>query len=253
MSNVISKSSNKGSDYFVDVALGRISGFSMAAITGVNTTLSNSSFEDISDQGGTVTPLSVAGVFDLVTSGNDTVAGTGVQFVAATFLDEDWEPVTVIKATTGGTSAFTGNFLRCVSIIGIQSGSLGWNDNNVDVEVTGGGQVHLRMVPANNSAFPSFYSVQAGRTARVVNVSTFVAKNDEIQFQPYLIGQNGNFISGQPIPLFEGSVNQRLLSPFPITQKQDFVFRGKSLSAGTSNTSIIAEILLEVVPVTANP
>ena len=252
MSNIISKSSNKGSDYFIDVVLGRIAGFSMATINGVNTSLASSS-EDISDQGGTVTPLSVAGSFELVTSGNDTVAGTGVQFVAITFLDSDWEPVTVIKATTGGTSAITGSFLRCVSIIGIQSGSLNWNDNIVDVRVTSCGQVHLRMSPANNSSFPAFYSVPAGKTARVVNVATFVAKNDEIQFQPYLIGQNGNFISGQPIPLFEGRVNQRLLTPFPITQKQDFVFRGEILSAGSANVSIIAEILLEDVPVTANP
>jgi len=252
MSNAIKGATNKGSDYFLDVSRGLISGFSMTSITGVNSSLSTAS-EDISDQGGRTIALLSVDTFDLVTTLQDDIAGNGVQVVLITFLNSDWEPVTVIKATTAGTSAISGSFLRCVSIIGIQSGSSGWNENDVDVQLSGGGDVHLRMSPENNSSFSGFFSVPAGKTARVVNVSTFVAKNDEIQFQSYLIQPNGNFISGQPVPLFEGSVDIRLLNPFAITQKQDIVFRGKTLSAGSSNVSVIVEILLQDVPVTPNP
>ena len=250
--NVINSGGGYGADFFIDVALGKITGFSSAAITGVNDAVGATS-EDLSDQGGTLVPLVAASSsWNLVSaSASDTAAGTGTQSVAITFLNSNWEEVVVFQATNGGSAAISGTYLRAVSIIGVQSGSNLFNVGNITVEENS--NVHLQMSPANNSSFSGLYSVPAGKIARVVNVSTFVAKNDEIRFQPYLIQQNQNYISGQPTPLFEGSVNQRLLNPFPITQKQDIVFRAEALSAGSAQVSIIAEILLQDVPVTANP
>ena len=51
--DVINGGGGYGADFFTDVALGKIRGFSSAAITGVNDAVSATS-EDLSDQGGII-------------------------------------------------------------------------------------------------------------------------------------------------------------------------------------------------------
>ncbi len=238
-----------GQDFFNDVLLGRVPNFSMTALTGVNEAVGAVS-ADVSDQNTIVVPLLAADSFEVISDDADDIAvtGTGVRAVLITFLDASWEEVVVIVAMNGlAAVAVPGTFLRARSVVGIDSGTSGWNEGTVDVRLVTGAVVHLQMSPFNNSSFSGMFSVPAGKTARVITVSVFIAKNDEIQFQPYLIQPNQNFISGQPIRIFDGNAHQRLLNPFPITEKQDFVFRATKISAAAAHVSIIAEILLESV------
>jgi hypothetical protein len=242
-----------GREFWVDAFLGNVPNFSVDSINGYNTSVPNGASADISDQGGRLVPPSTDVAFEVVSdSASDDIARTGVQIVAVTLLDPNWEEVTAIVVMDGTTPvSIPGTYIRARSVVGAQSGGAtagqSWNIGNVDVREVVGGQVHLRMTPEQNSSFSGFYSVPANKIVRAINVAPLVAKNDEARLQPYLIQQGGNTISGQPIPLFEGNISLKLFNPLLITEMQDFVFRAESLSSGTADVAIIVELLVEDV------
>jgi hypothetical protein len=204
--------------------------------------------------GGLLVPLAAATDFEVVSSETtDAFGSTGTEIVLVTLLDANWEEVSVVVIMNGQTAvSIPGQYLRVRSIIGVQSNSgtagQSWNNGNIDVrEVATPANIHVRARPTNNSSFSGFYSVPDGQIVRAVNVAPLVAKNDEVKLKPYLILPDGTTISGQPIPLFEGNISLRLFDPLGITSRQDFVFRGQSLSAGTADVALIVELLIEHV------
>jgi len=250
-----------GRDYIEDIRAGLVPGKSMAFINGINFALTGTSQVDVSDQNTIVEPLGAAGgEFEIISSSTqDASGGTGTTLVLITMMNLDWEYVQVVMAPTGtgATQIAGGPYLRAISIIGIVTGSTHLNVGNVDIRTVSGSLVHLRMgiYPSpNNSSFSGFYPIPAGTQVEVYNVAPFTGKADEVVFQPYLRQQNGNLVSGQPIVLDSGNANKRLFDPALLTQKQDLIFRCQRISGGGNLLfSLIIELIVTVVPVTANP
>jgi len=243
--NVVNGGAGYSTDFWLDIAQGHRSNLTMYAINGVNTTLSNSSQEDISDQGGKFVPPSVATALEIVSSdADDTFGGNGTGVVIVSYLDSSLALQSETVLMNGTTPvAMVASPLRVRSITGVQSGSNRVNEGTITLREPGPGQTWVQISVGNNFSFSAFYTVPANKVAYVVNVATTLAKNDEAEFEPHLILADLTEISGQPFALFEGSIDRRLRAPFQLVAGNDLVFRGESLSAGTANVTVIAEIV----------
>lgn len=231
---------------WIDIIINPSREHQMYAVTGTDNVLPQGGQVDISGTGAVFVPPTTAQAVT-VQSDNaaDTFGGAGTQLVQVNYLDENRDAKSELVTMNGTTPvALSENILRARQMLGLLSPTAP-NKKNVGTITLedAGGQVWLEMKPEKNNTFNAFYSPPNGFTAYAVHVATTLAKNDEAEFEPWLILPDGTEVSGQPFALFEGSLDRELLVPFPIPDNQDIAFRGQSLSAGTANTSIIVSFL----------
>jgi hypothetical protein len=167
-------------DFFWAVSTGLVRGISTVAVIGKSNNI------------GVATPPLTIGANNLLqlfataaesweivsASANDTAAGTGARVVAITSLDENYLPqvdVVVMNGVTPVALPRGAHYLRSQQFTVVSAGSGAVNAGNLTLRVAGAGAVRGFMLGAEGLSKQSSYTVPAGCTLWVSDVSFFCA------------------------------------------------------------------------------
>jgi len=229
------------SDFFTQVALGNVPGYSTINVQATNSSV-GTTFEDLSDQGGITDFPTAAESWELVSSNaNDTALGTGVRTVAVNYLDDSYVQQSQVVTMNGTTPvALTGTAFRTNNIIAITAGSNKTNLGIITLRVAGGGATRLLMNVGNSRSFSSFLSIPAGITALAGGFSLFAPKNDDVEIKVQLIpfGADRATVSGGSFLIYQSGFHLPQTLKFPVAEKTDIKYLVRSTNASVSVTSL---------------
>lgn len=236
-----------GKEFFMEVRKGNVPGHNMEFVVGQNDTI-GTSFEDVSDQGGSLLWPTSAETWEIVSDDvNDTSAGTGVRTVLVNSLDENYIEQSQTVTMNGTTPVtLTGTHIRGRLAVAITAGSTLSNVGNVNVRLAGGTNADTRLMisAANGISKSSSYTTPAGKSAVGLQVSQFVPKNQDV-----ILRVRNTFGIGQPetltgvTPLYQNSSHNQLFGAPFIGAKSDLRFEAKSDNVNTQVT-IFLELLV---------
>jgi len=188
---------------FFEISKGNVPGHRIFTVLSQKAGLTTKA--DIWDVAGSLVYPTGAETLEIITTGNDTAAGTGAQEVTIEYLDTSYVTQTATAATNAGTQAITTvNFFRLQRMIVSAVGTGGENENDIDIQVTGGVNIRGRMLAGNNRTLASFFTVPAGEIAIPALLYSDSKKNDDADLTfVSTIGTAGIFY-----PIFLASVYQ---------------------------------------------
>lgn len=174
--------------YDTDLAISRrqISGHSEFHKHGRNTAVGTTATL-ISTAGGAIPYMPTAAVsVEIVTTGNDTAAGTGARSVTITGLNASWQLTSVTTETNAGTAAVTGTFIRVfsamVETVGTYGGS---NENLITIRQSGAGTTFLQIAASASRALTSHYCVPTGYSLYVKDLHYSVDTGKSVSLYLY--------------------------------------------------------------------
>lgn len=239
-----------GTDFRHDAATGKIDGVTAVALNPTNFILGANAEADICAHGGDLSfnLTNDAKEFDLISTLEDNSAGTGTRLVLVTFMNTSNVIETQFVVTTAGTVQITGSYKFVITAIGVDSGTLHFNQNNIDiVNRAAPAEVHLRMLPNTNNAFSCMHPVPEKVVARTWKVSGWTGANEELIIKPYLRQVSGNIISGQEIPVTGNFFSVDLWTPTAALPGEVIFFRVQRIGGGgLAKLSMIVEMTHEV-------
>ena len=254
MSRIINIPGSDSSDYYSDVAAGKIEGVEAVTKFGVNESV-GTSFVDVCSQAANLVYLTTAATIEAVSSDtNDTIAGTGARKIMIVGLDENFDEVQeeVELAGTTATTATTITFLRVFRTYVTEVGAYGnTNIGAITIRVSGGGSTQAHILAGYSQTQTTHFTVPRGHNGCLVGVAINVATTKAATVK-LLVRQNAGG-TGSPFEpwatffVFHGLVGSNPLPfvvPAPLSAKSDIRIQAKS-SAGTIEVSAQYQMVLE--------
>lgn len=236
-------------DFIFEVSKGNVPGHELVTLTSTNPALTGSS--DVWDIAVSLVPPAGAETLELITTGVDTIAGTGAQKVTTVYLDTSWNEQTTVTDTNAGTKAIaTTNFYRHQRSFVSQLGTGPSNANNIDIQVTAGGALRGRILAPAAPALPSnttrasHYTVPFGKT--VVSVAFYAdsKKGDDADVELYVTnGDDGIFIPVFPVSVYQTNNGIVLKGSQQIAEKSD-IKAVATTSIGPVKVSFVLQMVL---------
>jgi hypothetical protein len=125
----------------------------------------------------------VAETFDVITTGNDTAAGTGAREIFIEYLDANFVFQTGVVVTNAGTQASTFSGIRLIRAWVTDCGTYGGtNENLVTIAGTTSGNDYAFIEANEGQTQNTQYCVPAGKTAYILNVSMTTEANKGANF-----------------------------------------------------------------------
>jgi len=210
-----------------EISKGNVPGHELVTITSTNPSLTGTS--DIWDVDVPLVPPTGAETLEMVTTGADTIAGTGAQKVTMVYLDTSWNEQTTVTDTNAGiVSITTTNFYRHQSSFVTKLGDGVSNANNIDIRVAGGGAIRGRILapvsPAkpSNTTRASHYTVPLGKTVISVTFYADSKKGDDADVELYVTnGDDGIFTPVFPVSVYQTNNSVVLKGSRQIPEKSD--------------------------------
>lgn len=233
----------RSTDAEIDIASGRMQGFSIVNKFGTNSDVDSGSVpEDIWEGGGTYTgfpdsTLETVSVFSA--SANDASAGTGAGTIRITGLDTNYEVLQETVTLNGVTPVATvGQFRRVHTATVLTAGSGGVNAGIITVRhTTTTANVFLSILAGRNQSNCSAYTVPAGYTAymRSLHAAVIFGTSTGLEGAIWTRSFGGAFRSRRPFLI---STYYRLMDVIygglVFTEKSDIVLR----VTGTSDNNV---------------
>lgn len=179
---------------------------------------------------------------------NDTELGTGLR--GALIISQDANKIRQFTPVImDGTNPVTlaGTHLRPELITPLDSGSSGWNEGTVTLQVQGGGAVRNVMPAARGISYDGHFSIPANETAQLIQTFSLFPKDfSGVGFTQLRDGSNPNatWITSGEIPLYQNIVTFEILAKFPVGPQTDLRIRART-DAGSANFLFIWEFLLK--------
>lgn len=180
-------------DWFFEVSAGRISGHAGLITPGHSTNLSSNVEEDVWQEGGDLSYLSSAETMEIVsTSPNDSSAGTGLQTLLVTGLDNSFVEISEVVLMDGvGNVTTTKSYIRVNSLVGLTAGLTGWNEGIITATATTAGTVQEYMDIAHSISQSSHYTVPLGKSLIPLRADLNIAKvqgggTPTVEFKAYI-------------------------------------------------------------------
>lgn len=236
-------------DYLAYVSAGRIPGEVTKAvpIRSVDTTVA---FADLWGQAASMIYPTVAESWEIVsTSANDASAGTGARTVIVFYQDINRveKNVTVtMNGVTPVTLAGGADFYRPDTAAVISSGSLQFNDGEIEIRAVGGGNPR-GFIKANLSvAQDGHWSIPAGKTALLLTSQGFMPKNEdgEMIIETMVDGTN-TWIRVLPVPVYQTGFDIDILARLRIAEKTDLRFRVKTTNPNVKVAAVVEQLILD--------
>ena len=166
-------------DFLIEVARGNVAGASTRGVVTKNESV-GTSFEDL--WGGTASEMiypTASETWEIVSSSaNDSAAGTGARTVLVNSLDINFVPQSQTVTMNGTTPVvLTGTHYRPDQIIALTAGSLGVNDGDITLRVSGGGNERNVMRVGAGASEDGHITVPAGQTYHILQVITILQKD----------------------------------------------------------------------------
>lgn len=200
--------------------------------------------EDLWALGGRMTWLTAASTMEIVSSsGSDTAAGVGAQFILINGVDADYEPISEFLATNGTSAATTVNsYLRINRILVVAAGSTGYNVGNITIRDSAGSNAQAYMEVEHNVSQGMNFTVPAGYHMVITNVAYAAETGQDVELEPYILAAGSGFtlwanFGDDLIPGGRSTFTRNIYSLIP--EKTDVNLRVKKLS-GTSGACVVS-------------
>lgn len=227
-------------DQYFQISRGLIGNLTAFGTAGVNPDIDMSSVpEDVWGGGGLFPYQSAAVQLEVLSaSANDTAAGTGVRAVQVIGLDTNWNQVSEVIATNGITPVQTVNsYIRVNAFRSISAGSIGTNDGDVTLRVTGGGVTQAIMRAGEGQDLRAMFSVPVGFTAFLLDAFVAIVRagtNEAIEFSLHARSFGGPWIKRNIFSVSAGGLSTQHINPRIIgalSEKSDLRFTVTDVSA----------------------
>ena len=236
-------------DFMFEVAKGNVPGHEIVTINSTNPALVGTS--DIWDLATPLVYPTAVETLELVTTGVDTIAGTGAQKITTVYLDSSYNELTTITDTNAGTTAIaTTNFFRHQRSFVSQAGTGDQNANNIDIQVTGGGAIRGRILAPSNVALPSnttrasHYTVPLGKSISALQFYVDSRKGDDVSIEVYTTkGASNIFRPVFPMSVYQ-STSQIILRGSQLFEEKSEIKAVGSILAGTYKISFVMQMVL---------
>jgi len=146
----------------LDLARGKVDGFSYMNKFGRNATVG--AIEDIWDLGSDYQYATSTISLELLTSGADSVAGTGARVVTVIGLDDNWAVKTEDVNTNAATVYLTKQYRRIYRAYVKNAGSGGINATQITIQGQGGGIQQAAIMVGMGQTLMAIYTIPAGYT-----------------------------------------------------------------------------------------
>lgn len=192
MTRMINIPGSDSSNFYLDVAEGKIPSLSIVSKFGINKAIGTTE-EDIWAPGGLLTYLTTAATVEVVSSdANDTAAGTGAREVTVFGLDENWNEAseTIATAGTSASSATTTTFIRVYRVTVSEIGAYGGtNAGNLIVRVSGGGSTQGYILADKGQSQGVHYTIPRGHKAYIIAMHATIDTSKSVSFNIYKRGR----------------------------------------------------------------
>lgn len=171
-------------EFFVNVALGNVSGYSYVNKFGRNEEIASGETEDVWAGGGSRTYLSAAETMDIVSGSSDddgSPAGTGAQTLYIEGLDSNYEVISETVTSNGLTEVVTVNsYLRVhrAYVMNVGAGGVNAGIITIDPTTTGSGARQGIIAAGDGQTAISHYTIPAGKTGYLVGGQLTVGSTD---------------------------------------------------------------------------
>lgn len=244
--NSVISIANQNSEFWVNLGLGKIPGWSGFFMTATSTKITNIK-STIWENGTLLVPPTVAAPVDIIsTDPNDTALGTGCREVSITGLGAGFLPQSEIVPTNGTSISTTSlSFLRINSMIGSDFGSN--NTNEGDITAQQGSNPIEFIVKNQVQARTAFLTTPAGFSGMAIDANIYGGKNDEFDLDAVATLNVLNSAQTLFTKTFHYQNGVRFLNKpeaaFP--EKTDFTLQStKTGSSGTVRATIIYQFLI---------
>lgn len=231
-------------DFFSEVAVGKVQGFSAVSILGHNPDVDG--VEDIWTGGGLYPWMTAATSLEIVSSSTaDAAAGTGARQVLIEYLDANYVAGSQTVTLNGTTPvALPTQCFRINNAYMIAAGTGQVNAGDITIRDAGAGTTRAILPVGFGVTRQSQYTVPAGHTLLVVSVNYSIVRQGSGQTAT-MTGYVGTPVLGIYQLFFESGVGTNntdlpVRVPFALPEKTDFGQRCTAVSA--TNTEISAGV-----------
>lgn len=181
---------------------------------------------------------------------NDTLLGTGLR--DAIIISQDSNKIRQFTPVNmDGTNKVTiaSTHMRPEIIASGDSGSSGWNEGNITVQVQGGGDVRNVMPATKGITYDGHFSVPANETAQLLQTFSLFPKDfSGVGFLQLRDGSNPNatWVTSGEIPIYQNIVTFEILAKFPVAPQTDIRVIART-DAGETSFLFIGEFLLKEI------
>lgn len=218
----------------VDIALDKISGYSMVNKVGVNTDIDTATVpEDVTDVGGVYTGFpdnELETVSVSSSSALDTSAGTGLRTIRITGLDASYNIINETITLNGTTPVNSINqFRRIHTAQGLTAGSLGVNQGTITcTHSTTTTNVFFAMRPGVNQTNVSAYTIPQGFTGLMLHAHASIFDSTGALATGYIWTRSfqGVWRARRPFTVQPGSrMDDIITGGIVFTEKSDIIMR----------------------------
>ena len=237
------------SDFLVEVGRGNYQGLSTSGFVVRNPDVGTAAFEDLWGGTGNMVYPTANESWELVsTSANDSSAGTGARLVLVNYLDQDYIQRQTVVATNGLTPVpVSSDCFRPNGATVISSGSLQYNDGQIDIRQVGTNLQRQVILPTIAASQDTHITVPAGKRYFLLLVQPFFTKGDDgvLGGRIKIFGTNTKVQTGR-LPFFQNSFSIFFQAKFGLPEKTDLLFEAIS-NTGSSDVNMVIEYLSEDV------
>ena len=227
----VGASKPRSSNYDLEVSLGTIPGVQSFGVVS-NQSDVGLTFADLWGGGGNLVYTTVAETWEVVSSSaNDTIAGTGAQKIIIKTLAADYTEQAEVGVDLDGTTpvVISGTHFRKNVFLVSQVGSLGENDGDITLRVSGGGLVRGAIKAGDLASFDSFFTVPLGKTAFWEQAVIFAPKGEDVRVRPRIqISGVGPFIVGGISSNYQSNVIYPFKTFLRLPEMSEILFQARS-------------------------
>lgn len=257
MARIVNIGSRDSTDFYFDVAAGKIPGDSLVTKFSANEAV-GTTYEEIWDAPtANLTYLTTAATIEAISSSiNDTAAGTHARKIVIVGLDSNWDVASeeITLAGTSASSATTTSFVRIyrayVSEVGAYGNS---NDGNITIRVSGAGSTQAYILKEASPALGhgqtrmSHFTIPRGARGYIIYADVgFAASktvNFNLQIRPDANNTSSNFRPWRTILHVHESRDKLIVAPIELNPYTD-IRAVAFVDTGTAEVSLDYQILI---------
>jgi hypothetical protein len=235
------------SDFLTEVAKGNIPGHSTRGFVMRSKNIDNTGFKDIwGGASNMVFPTANETWQVRSTSADDTLGGTGSQFVTINYLDSDYIRKSITVQMNGLTPVtLNSDMFLPDGGIAIPSGSAKGNVGNIIIESAAVGNSLRMFIEATICISEDCFAViPANTTMLAIKASPYWPKGDDGEIRGVIefSGTNTELITGN-FPAYQNTYDVNFKALFPSPEKTVTWFKARSVNPGPITISFVLEVL----------
>jgi len=246
------KQLNLTEELYLEIVKGNVPGHSVETIFGRNLELDPAAQALVWDYGPVqsleVLPTADTEMFVSSTSAADTSVGILISGMTDGYINKTELHI----HTTGQSQHSMGTWFRVFGMVVVTGSSPAGDLYIAEADTLTAGvpdtstKVHGYMVQGTGVTHKASGTVPAGHTLYVNRLFLGVRRGEDCVFSFYVKPETfPDFIEASDFPIYQGTLFENFVPPFPITEKVDWEFRGLTVTNNTQASANIGSILVD--------